>query len=103
MWWRGDECARGPLSPQPATQRVPGPQAWGKGGARGAHKCVSPSPRLGRVPSGWRAGGEGHLAQKETHVTSVHPFDLQARAALAARGLTALGDARQQGLMYFLG
>jgi hypothetical protein len=36
-------------------------------------------------------------------VTSVHPFDLQARAELAARGLTALGDPRQQGLMYFLG
>jgi hypothetical protein len=36
-------------------------------------------------------------------VTSVHPFDLQARAELAAQGLTALRDPRQQGLMYFLG
>lgn len=36
-------------------------------------------------------------------MTSVHPYDLQARAELAARGLTALGDPRQQGLMYFLG
>lgn len=36
-------------------------------------------------------------------MTPVHPFDLQARAELAARSLTALGDARKQGLMYFLG
>jgi hypothetical protein len=42
--------------------------------------------------------------KKETpFVTAVHPFDLQARAELAARGLTALLDPRQAGLMYFLG
>ena len=33
----------------------------------------------------------------------IHPFDLQARAALAARSLTALIDAQRDGLMYFLG
>ena len=33
----------------------------------------------------------------------IHPFDLQARAALAARSLTALLDAERDGLMYFLG
>lgn len=32
----------------------------------------------------------------------IHPFDLQARAALAARALTALRDHQRQGLMYFL-
>jgi hypothetical protein len=36
-------------------------------------------------------------------VTTVHPFDLQARAELTARSLTALLDPRQNGLMYFLG
>ncbi len=36
-------------------------------------------------------------------MTAVHPFDLQARAALTARSMTALLDPRQQGLMYFLG
>ena len=32
----------------------------------------------------------------------MHPFDLQARAALAAHSLTALLDTRRDGLMYFL-
>jgi hypothetical protein len=32
----------------------------------------------------------------------IHPFDLQKRAALAARSLTRLLDERQDGLMYFL-
>ncbi len=32
----------------------------------------------------------------------IHPFDLQARAELAAQGLTGLRDAGRQGLMYFL-
>lgn len=36
-------------------------------------------------------------------MSSIHPFDLQARAELAARSLTALSDSRQRGLMYFLG
>ena len=36
-------------------------------------------------------------------MTAVHPFDLQGRAELAARSLTALLDPRQAGLMYFLG
>ena len=34
--------------------------------------------------------------------TATHPFDLQARAALAARSLTGLLDAERDGLMYFL-
>lgn len=33
----------------------------------------------------------------------IHPFDLQARAQLAARSLTALLDHERDGLMYFLG
>ena len=33
----------------------------------------------------------------------LHPFDLQARAALAARSLTTLLDPQRDGLMYFLG
>lgn len=33
---------------------------------------------------------------------SIHPFDLQARAALAAQSLTALLDPARDGLMYFL-
>lgn len=32
----------------------------------------------------------------------IHPFDLQARAELAARSLTALLDPEREGLMYFL-
>lgn len=32
----------------------------------------------------------------------IHPFDLQARAELAAQGLTGLRDAQRQGLLYFL-
>ncbi len=34
---------------------------------------------------------------------AIHPFDLQARAELAAWSLTALLDAERDGLMYFLG
>src|SRR5919198_3695214 len=34
--------------------------------------------------------------------TATHPFDLQARAALAARSLTGLLDAERDGLLYFL-
>jgi hypothetical protein len=34
---------------------------------------------------------------------SIHPFDLQSRAAAAIRGLTALLDPERDGLMYFLG
>jgi hypothetical protein len=34
--------------------------------------------------------------------TATHPFDLQARAELAARSLTGLLDAERDGLMYFL-
>ncbi len=32
----------------------------------------------------------------------IHPFDMQARAELAAQGLTGLRDAQRQGLLYFL-
>ncbi len=32
----------------------------------------------------------------------IHPFDLQARAEIAAQSLTALVDAQRKGLMYFL-
>lgn len=35
-------------------------------------------------------------------MTAIHPFDLQARAELAARSLTALLDPERDGLMYFL-
>jgi hypothetical protein len=33
---------------------------------------------------------------------NIHPFDLQARAEIAARALTSLLDAERDGLMYFL-
>jgi hypothetical protein len=36
-------------------------------------------------------------------LTSIHPFDLQARAERAAASLTALLDPHREGLMYFLG
>src|SRR5262245_23968447 len=62
----------------------------------------TPQPPPPSVGEGEGVGGWGPFC-KGAPVTSVHPYDLQARAELAARGLTALGDARQQGLMYFLG
>jgi hypothetical protein len=34
---------------------------------------------------------------------TIHPFDLQARAALATSGLTGLLDPQREGLMYFIG
>ena len=34
---------------------------------------------------------------------TIHPFDLQARAELAAHGMTGLLDPERDGLMYFLG
>jgi hypothetical protein len=44
----------------------------------------------------------GSRQSQEVHIGSVHPYDLQARAALATYGLTALLDAERDGLMYFL-
>ncbi len=49
-------------------------------------------PRSGRLRS---------LHQLDVRIM-IHSFDLQARAELAARSLTALLDPQRDGLMYFL-
>src|SRR4051794_24380625 len=48
--------------------------------------------------------GDRPLVNETTwSISMIHPFDLQARAALAADSLTQLLDPQQDGLMYFLG